>query len=101
MRFLSPALRRLFAVKAKGLQDRDIVDLEQHGIRFVGPVLMGMDSPWRQREEIALRPIEPLSVDDRRSLSAHDVIDDAARVPVRLAFGTGPQRLDRRAYGQQ
>src|SRR5436190_2164363 len=50
--------------------------------------------PVRDVQEIALRPLETLAVDHRRSLAAEDVVDDLAVVAVSPAFEAGWQELD-------
>ena len=55
---------------------------------------MLVQRPRRNRENIALAPIETLAVDDGRTFAPNDVVDRAAGMAVRLGMLAGAQELD-------
>ena len=56
---------------------------------------------WRQRKDIALAPIETLSVDDRAAGAIHHVVNRAAGMAMRLGVFPRPQQLNHARHRRQ
>src|SRR3546814_3845184 len=80
---------------AERLHHGEIVEREEEG--FLGGVEIDMlvPHPRGDAENIVRLPIEPLAADDRIAAPARDIIDDVARVAVRLPPESGFQHLHR------
>src|SRR6266511_3392419 len=82
------ALRRmafLRLIDAERLHRRPVAELEQDRV-LAERVLVPMFVPRRNHEEVALRPLEPLAINNRDALSAKDVIRHRAVVAMVSSF---------------
>src|ERR1043165_2135669 len=68
---------RFLAIETERLDHGTIADREEDRVLAAG-VLMRVLRPARQRDDVALRPVEALAVDDARAFPAHHVEHRAA-----------------------
>src|SRR5262245_51331691 len=68
---------RFLAVEAERLDHGAVADRKEDRILAAG-VLVRVLCPARQRDDVALRPVERLAVDDGPALAAHDMEHRAA-----------------------
>src|SRR3546814_18709050 len=83
---------------AERLHHGEVVEREEEG--FLGGVEIDMLVPHLRghAENIMRLPIEPLAADDRIAAPARDIIDDVARVAVRLPPESGFHHLHLRTH---
>src|SRR5690349_22869835 len=74
---LSTELFSLLAIEAERLEHRAIADREEDRVLRSG-VRVGVLGPGRQRDDVALLPVEGLALDHAASLALHDVKHRAA-----------------------
>src|SRR4030095_11808163 len=86
-------LSRFLAVEAERLDHRPVADREEVRSLAAG-VLVGVLRPARQRDDVALRPVEGLAVNDAAPLAAHYVEHGASRDAARLQLLALAQKLD-------
>src|SRR5689334_9979220 len=88
-------------INAERLKYRQILNRKQHGICARRRICMLMQCPWRQRKDIALAPIETLSVDDTETGTTDHMVNRAAGMAMRLGVFTGPQQLNHARHRRQ
>src|SRR5436190_24231610 len=82
----------LFPIQPQRLQRGPVVHREQNRV-VAQLVLVVVPAPRRDDEDVALRPLEALAVDDRRAFAAEDLVDGRADVAVALRLEPGREEL--------
>src|SRR5690606_31623105 len=99
-------LERFLDPDAQRLHHGEVVEREEEGFFGLVEIDMLVPGPGRYAEDVVRFPVEAFTADDRIAAAGGNIINDIARVPVRLAAKAGfehlhmsPHRLESPAAG--